>query len=177
MSLQSAGGSAFELFFWRRVLTCVTNSNDCFAFSLVCKLFAHIFSEQANDKKAQFGVSITDWVKPKTVHPKFRLFYETKILPDGTLHGGRHNMGHDKYSYSHIVGYVIVTFVQDETMWSSVVSNWKVRFKMCRVCNKRHAFKVPLIYAFPDVHIRGSIRCAVVKYARYLKLRMHVEEE
>lgn len=162
-------------------MTCLQNANDSFAFSLVCKLFAHIFSQHANDKKAQFVVSVTDWVKPKTKHPNFQLSYQTNVLPDGTLNGGRYTMGYTEFSYNHLVGLIMVQFGQRKTRWTSLVSNWELEFNPCRVCYKRHCmWKMEPYTPFrlmQHVEIRGSIRCAVVKYARDLKLRMHVEEE
>ena len=139
------------------------------------------FARLANDKKAQFGVSITDWVKPKTVHPKFGFSYGTRILPDGTLNGGLYTMGLTHFSYTHLVGLIIVTFTQHETVWTSIVSNWQLTFNPCCVCYKRHdVWKVqpytPWI-SLRSFEIQSSIRCAVVKYARDLKLHMHVEEE
>jgi hypothetical protein len=137
-----SGGSAFEKSFWADVLALLGRPNDCFAFSLVSRLFASIFSESSDDRKMEFLVSIDLWLHPKKL---FRKNFLPTILPNGSIHGTFNNVsyieGRAMCIYDHdsrMVGAIRVSSDLFGTRWTSMISDWTLRFIPCSECLRGH---------------------------------------
>lgn len=164
------GGPAFTRFFWTRVASLLDVPNDCFHFSLVCKLFEEIFSKESDERKKQFAKTVKQWV-----HPNIEYDYldgdNAIILPDGTLHGNGYLMGKYFFGDKKVVGYVFVSFSNGKTVWRSLIKNWGLSFLICQECGRRHTIWRQHLYnaSQKKSRVKDSMRCSIVKYACKLK--------